>query len=242
MTVFAKQYGRLGNNLFQKAAAIGYAIKNGIEYSLLNPIAFASLYSPTTLNIREKQHSYADLHYETGWRNVMLDGYWQSEKYFAHCREEVLKAFGYKWDPRFGWCSIHVRRGDYLKYPDKHPVVTEDYMEIAIDQMVKRTGVRNFMVFSDDIPFCKEWMDADFYDDCHFEFSEGRTEQEDLELMSGCEHNIISNSTFSWWGAWLSQNPDKVVISPSKDNWFGPGNAHLDTSDLIPDSWIQIKY
>jgi hypothetical protein len=245
MKVFAHQYGRLGNNLFQKAAAIGYATKHGLDYHLCpwyakNNIAFGHRI------LKEQGHQYQELPFDEKWRkgkrNIVLDGYWQSAKYFDHCREEVLKAFGYDWSLKEGWCSIHVRRGDYLLYPDKHPVVTADYLERAIYHIYYDTGLLNFMVFSDDIPYCKAVLPNLRYQGFTFEYSEGRTAEEDLVLGSCCEHNIISNSTFSWWQAWLGRNENKIVISPSKDNWFGSGNSHLDTSDIIPESWIQIKY
>lgn len=241
-TVYAKQYGRLGNNLFQKAAAIGYATKHGYNYYLsTNPH-----FNKRPISLRENGHQYQELPKLYG-DSILLDGYWQSEKYFAHCREEALKAFGFNWMPVFpDTCAIHVRRGDYLLYPDKHPVVTVEYLTQAIGEIIRVTDVRHFMFFSDDIAWCKKLVAHDLHPSIvfgwKFDFSEGRTETEDLELMSSCQHQIISNSTFSWWGAWLNQNPDKVVISPSKHNWFGPGNAHLCTDDIIPDSWIQIKY
>lgn len=238
MSVYAKQYGRLGNQLFQKAAAIGYAMKHGLVYDIES-------YRPRFGNylihhIRESAHNFMPLPAPApAAKHVILEGYFQSEKYFDHCREEVLKAFGFNWELRQGWCSIHVRRGDYLLYPDKHPVVPYDYLKLAVVLIYQKTGCENFHVFSDDIPWCKS-----VFEQCkhNIVYSEGHTPEEDLILGSCCEHNIISNSTFSWWQAWLGQNPNKVVISPSKDNWFGPGNAHLDTSDLIPESWIQIKY
>lgn len=242
-TVYAKQYGRLGNNLFQKAAAIGYAKKLGFEYKL------STVPPRGAITIREEGHQYQEL--PSGFINIyfnlVLDGYWQSERYFAHCREEVLKAFGYNWMPVFPeTCAIHVRRGDYLKYPDKHPVVTKEFLIQAIHRVLGLAEVERFMFFSDDIEWCKKFVRFELpqklYDAYDWFFSEGRTGREDLELMSSCQHQIISNSTFSWWGAWLNQNPDKVVVSPSKYNWFGPGNAHLCTDDIIPDSWIQIKY
>ncbi len=248
-TVYAKQYGRLGNNLFQKAAAIGYAKKHGINYDKQpwDRGGFSDRYRRRhLLAIFEKGHMYQELPAPEK-EVIILDGYWQSEKYFAHCREEVLKAFGFNWLPVFHeTCAIHVRRGDYLNYPDKHPVVTEEYLIEAINKIRRNTDIERFMFFSDDIDWCARFVQfglpQKLYDAYDWAFSEGRTEREDLELMSSCQHQIISNSTFSWWGAWLNQNPGKVVASPSKDNWFGPGNAHLDTSDLIPDSWIQIKY
>jgi len=246
MTIFAKQYGRLGNNLFQKAAAIGYAMKHGMEYCTCPWYAKNNITFGNARVIKEVGHQYQELSFEKKWskgrRNIVLDGYWQSARYFDHCREEVLKDFGFNWPHRAGACSIHVRRGDYLLYPDKHPVVSAEYLQKAIRHISQHTGIGHFVVFSDDILFCKTLFEGLEYCGFVFEYSEGHTEKEDLELMSGCEHNIISNSTFSWWGAYANHNPNKVVISPSKDNWFGPGNAHLDTSDLIPDSWIQIKY
>lgn len=241
-TVYARQYGRLGNNLFQKAAAIGYATRYGLDYDLIGGIRNG--YAQHCYNITELGHHFNDLlpPASNDRRSVMLNGYWQSEKYFAHCREEVLKAFGFNWMPVFPeTCAIHVRRGDYLNYPDKHPVVTKSYIDMATTYIRRQTGVNHFLFFSDDIEWCKQYAKEDRGVET-FDFSESRTELEDLELMSSCQHQIISNSTFSWWAAWLNQNPDKVVISPSKDNWFGPGNAHLDTKDIIPDSWIQIRY
>lgn len=241
MSVYAKQYGRLGNNLFQKAAAIGYAMKHGKEYNLCPWNTNNTVNAGRPVYIREDSHSYQELPLLHHHR-IMLDGYWQSDRYFSHCREEVLKAFGYNWELIPGVCSIHVRRGDYLLYPDKHPVISEEYLDHAIWYMHEHVGISRFIVFSDDIEFCKEFVPRRMYPRDSIEYSEGRSEVEDLEFMSSCAHNIIANSTFSWWSAWLNQNPNKVVVSPSKDNWFGPGNSHLDTSDLIPDSWIQIKY
>lgn len=241
--ITTKLYGRLGNQCFQKAAAIGYGIKHGIPYVVDEEPAEVHMW-PRPIVIREKTHAYQELAFKPEWRNrcIVLDGYWQSEMYFSHCREEVLNAFGLNWPHRAGVCSIHVRRGDYLLYPDKHPVVSNEYLQQAIRYISKHTGIHQFMVFSDDIPYCKSIFSVLDYCGFVFDYSEGRTEKEDLELMSGCEHHIISNSTFSWWAAFLDQNPNKVVISPSKDNWFGPGNASLCTDDIIPESWIQIKY
>lgn len=239
MPVYAKQYGRLGNTLFQKAAAIGYAMKHDLVYDLRStkpPICYQKYL------IHESGHHYQELEFEPEFRNecaIVLDGYWQSEKYFSHCREEVVKAFGYIRSALPRVCSIHVRRGDYLKYPDKHPVVNIDYLVQAMEMIVGLREIDQFMVFSDDLLWCIEQFAKLPY---KFDYSTDHSEQEDMQIMSYCGHNIISNSTFSWWGAWLGKYSDKVVISPSKDNWFGPGNAHLDTSDIIPESWIQIKY
>lgn len=247
-TVYAKQYGRLGNNLFQKAAAIGYAVTHGLNYDLTEGIR--SSYAARCMHLKEDGHHFNALPAPTmhDRRNVFLDGYWQSEKYFAHCREEVLKAFAdtfrWNWCCHPGWCAIHVRRGDYLNYPDKHPAVTDVYLCKAIKHMLSTYASMKFTFFSDDIAWCRgfvnEWGEA--FPETQFEFSEGKSQESDLFSMSCHAHQIISNSTFSWWAAWLNQNPDKVVISPAKENWFGPGNAHLCTDDIIPDSWIQIKY
>lgn len=245
MGVYAKQYGRLGNRCFQQAAAIGYAMTHDMPYVLGELTTNKVMRMSPVITLKEGGHNYTELPFQSHWKNkaVILDGYWQSEKYFAHCREEVLKAFVFPWELKEGWCSIHVRRGDYLNYPDKHPVVTAEYLEKAMDYMIGKLGYYQFMFFSDDIDWCKYFVKhGEFAAEFISEFREGYTEIEDLIVMSCCESHIISNSTFSWWGAWLNQNPNKVVISPSKDNWFGPGNAHLDTSDLIPESWIQIKY
>lgn len=242
MAVYARQYGRTGNQLFQKAAAIGYAMKHGLEYNLCPWNTQNTIQIGRPGYIKEATHNYQELPLLRNPR-IMLDGYFQSERYFTHCREEVLKAFGYQWMPISATtCSIHLRRGDYLLYPEKHPVINEEYLDLAIKYILDTTVANTFLVFSDDIPFTQQLIESRFYQHCYFEFIEGRSEKEDIELMSSCQHNIIANSTFSWWAAWLNQNPDKVVVSPSKDNWFGPGNSHLDTSDLIPDSWIQIKY
>lgn len=240
--------GRLGNQLFQMATTICYASKNKLPYCI--PKYTVSLtHFPKYFDVKpccnelpknlktyhEQKHSYTEILPQD---NIVLNGFFQSEKYFAECRDQILEAFGFSWHLRKGVVSIHLRRGDYLILQDKHPPVSREYIANAIEFMIGR-GFNKFRVYSDDIPFCKVEFNLfrGVFNDCEFEFSEGRNVIDDLQDMSCCEHNIISNSTYSWWAAWLNRNPNKIVYAPKI--WFGPGNAHLDDKDIIPENWIK---
>ena len=154
-------------------------------------------------------------------------------------RDEILKVFNFPYEFKEGVCSIHVRRGDYLLYPTKHPVVTLDYIYRAIDYILANTDTESFMVFSDDIPWCK----ANIKQAENISFSEGRNEMEDFLLMSHCAHNICSNSTMAVVAAEINQNPNKVVVVPSESNWFGPDNScKMTVKDLFRPEWHQITY
>jgi hypothetical protein len=246
--ITCKLYGGLGNQLFQIATTISHAIKNGVDYKIPEYSINTSIWKtyihhlPKLLpnhtisgTYNEPSHNYNELPFQDG---MCLDGYFQSERYFKDHRKEVLEALNFKWKPFKKIVSIHVRRGDYLKYPTKHPVVTINYIDWAIKHF-KSLGYKRFMVFSDDMEWCRENINSNtIHDSCIFSYSEGNSNMYDLTQMSQCEHHIIANSSFSWWGAWLNQNPDKIVIAPL--TWFGPDNAHLNTSDLIPSSWTAV--
>jgi hypothetical protein len=133
-----------------------------------------------------------------------------------------------------GWVSIHVRRGDYLSFPEHHPPLTMDYYREAMSRF---PGAR-FLVFSDDPGWCLlNFRDAGY----QVEISTGRTAAEDMALMASCDHHIIANSSFSWWSAWLNRNPSKRVIAPDpKTRWFGPAKKGWNTADLLPAAWEQI--
>ena len=171
--------------------------------------------------------------------NYYLNGYWQSEKYFSESSELIRKELSPSEDMLknlkktpfldTNTISLHVRRGDYLNSNGYHPVQSVEYYKNAIDIV----GDYDYIfVFSDDIKWCKDNLKFD-----NMIFIEGLTDIEDLHLMSLCNHNIIANSSFSWWGAWLNSNPDKKVIAPIK--WFGD-KANLNCEDIIPDNWIKI--
>ena len=175
--------------------------------------------------------------------DVLLVGHFQSEKFFFHHRKEILDLFEpdeesktyikekYNSVLNKDTCSIHVRRGDYLGLQNYHPVLSIEYNLSAIEFLGKN---KHFMIFSDDVLWCQE----------NFSFLKNKTyvignsDFQDLYLMSFCNNNIIANSTFSWWGAWLNQNENKKVIIPS--NWFGPSYAHLKTDDLYCENWVKI--
>lgn len=249
MTTIVKPetYGRMGNFLFQAAAAMGYAWRHGLEFTVpdttkkprSNPIYLQHLVNPKwdpnapLVIIKEQGFPYRELEWREEWRgqrNIVLDGYWQSEKYFKDYRKQVIEAFGFMWRMRKGTVSVHVRRGDYLKWTRKHPQVTEKWYRSAMEKFPGFT----FHFFSDDIAWCKKAFGKQKW--C--KFSEGMTEVEDLQLMSQCEHHICSCSTFSWWGAWLNENPDKKVIMPKL--WFVPGwsgTTEQDLRDIVPSSW-----
>lgn len=249
--------GRCGNFLFQAATALGYSIKHGLAFtvptSTNNPI-WNPIYFPHLINglydgrkipfyINEKQHAYQDLPSPDAPNgNVILRGYWQSYKYFDFCRDRIIDAFQIPYTLVPGTVGLHVRRGDYLQYPTINPLATREYYEKAVKEFWLR-GYKQFLVFSDDIEWCKKEFQDPVYKGLAFQYrATGTGALEDISALSGCEHMIASNSTFAWWGAWLNRNPEKIVICPHEDNYYGPDNKHLDVSTLYPPEWLRIAY
>ena len=246
--VSTRLIGRLGNQMFQIAAAIGYATKHKMNYWIpqksINERVWPAFFKHFPKEpeeyykyfiYKEVKHSYNEipLYYD-----VILEGYFQSEKYFSHCRNYILNAFQIPYKRLDGFVSVHVRRGDYVtNFPDKHPAVSIEYLTGAIDYFIN-LGYKSFLVCSDDIRWCIESFKPMEQKGIVFSYSTNHAPIEDMAMMSCCEHNIISNSSFSWWSSWLNQNPDKIVIAPKI--WFGKGNDHLETKDIYCDSWIKL--
>ena len=176
-------------------------------------------------------------------------GRFQSEKYFANHEADVRKAFTFdinkssKQTQQAVECiskensvSIHIRRGDYLDKTNKsifENICTLNYYNQAIQYIIEHFEQPVFYIFSDDILWVKEQLslpNAFFVD-----WNSGKQSWEDMFLMSLCKHNIVANSTFSWWGAWLNQNKDKVVLCPTKYT-----NIYDDT-DFFPKEWHRIN-
>lgn len=181
--------------------------------------------------------------------NCYLSGVWQSEKYFKDVEGVLKKEFTLKnkpsvetknWIEKVAGCnsvSIHIRRGDYINNPKTnqfHGVCSLEYYNDAIKLISQKINDPVFFIFSDDIDWAKANLKIDYP---IFYVSDKKTpDYEELAIMSKCRHNIIANSSFSWWGAWLNENPDKIAIAPKK--WFAGGNT--DTKDLIPPSWTKL--
>ncbi len=180
--------------------------------------------------------------------NLFLDGYWQSPRYFTDIREEILadftlaKPLGKAAEAACSLIagsasvSIHIRRGDYTtaKNSAVHGLCSLAYYERAIRIVTERTEAPHWFVFSDDIAWAK--ANLPLRERTTYVSGEGITDAEELTLMSRCAHNIIANSSFSWWGAWLNRNPAKVVVAPTP--WFNTRDDHH--QDLIPDTWITL--
>ena len=180
--------------------------------------------------------------------DVYLDGYWQSERYFKDFEEEIRSAFTLREGMgsmaivaaddikrTSNSVSLHIRRGDYVedsKTNAYHGTCSPDYYKRAIGYVENSMGEVKLFVFSDDIEWAKE---QDLFKGAVFVSNTDIKDYEELIIMSMCRHNIIANSSFSWWGAWLNGNTNKIVVAPEK--WF---NVEKDTSDLIPQSWVRI--
>jgi hypothetical protein len=181
--------------------------------------------------------------------NIHLDGYWQSEKYFIDIANTIRHDFTLKKEmtaksrelsekiKNTNSVSIHIRRGDYLssKFSSIYPVLTMDYYRQALDAIKNKIKDPYIFIFTDDI----HWVKDNLYITGPKEFVSGQEEinvNEELILMSQCRHNIIANSSFSWWGAWLNSNTDKIVIAPQ--NWLSVKNYNI--NDLVPEKWIKI--
>ena len=251
--------GGLGNILFQIAAAYSVSLRDNMQLIVDSTNHFGGHYgiSKYTNNILryinfsenkinypifgENGHQYSEI--PKFQSNTKLNGYFQSEKYFDKIRDEVLNLYSptndiiikineYYLDVlKNKTTSLHVRRGDYLGIPNYHPTLPIEYYQNALKFIDANETI---LVFSDDIEWCKS--NFDFIKNKIF--IDNLNDYEELYLMSICNNNIIANSTFSWWGAWLNKNMHKKVISPKI--WFGPSLANLKTYDIYCDKWIII--
>ncbi|MBP3473107.1 MAG: alpha-1,2-fucosyltransferase [Paraprevotella sp.] len=262
--IYVSLFGRLGNNLFQLAAAASLAKRmNAYMIAIPNPNYVVPSKNPQPLSvylkpykknilkafdIREGQPLDCSIYHEPEFcynklpetDGIYLHGYFQSEKYFDVAEVRYLLRIEepmeqklqnqYKYLLSKHPVSINVRRGDYLKMQSYHPVCTLDYFKTAMHILGKH---RHFLIDSDDLEWCKSVFHGE-----NIHFIEGLSDVESLYLQSLCSDHIISNSTFGWWAAWLDNSPDKKVIAPKQ--WFGKQITHLDTKDLLPNSWTTI--
>ncbi|GAC1423995.1 MAG: alpha-1,2-fucosyltransferase [Flavisolibacter sp.] len=191
-------------------------------------------------------------HFDTAFNHlgpdVYLKGYFQSEKYFQSITQKLQKSLKLNaqaiknippYTPLFSGpdsVGVHIRKGDYAKseIADYHGVLGIDYYHSGHQVMKKNYPNCKFYVFSEDLHWAKK--NFPFSDTIFVSQNLTLSPIEDFYLMSQCKHNIIANSSFSWWAAWLNNNPSKVVIAPKK--WFN--NGPKDTQDLIPQEWITI--
>ena len=229
-------------------------IATNLELSeLIQQNIFARSFEKLLPTFRRKIYAEKSFEFDSNFfkagKNIYLKGYRQSEKYFINIEDKIRNQI--KFQPtllsevanyanflqNITSISIHIRRGDYTntnvnKY---HGVMTREYYQQAINTISSLINNPSFFIFSDNI----DWVKDNLQFSSSATFVSGKISKnhyQDFYLMSQCKHNIIANSSFSWWAAWLNNNQNKIVIAPKK--WFN--NAPLNYKDLIPESWIKI--
>ncbi len=185
-------------------------------------------------------------------RNIYVTGYWQSEKYFSSIQQILLNDFQFRYEQTSinkalsreiisnNSISLHIRRGDYISDSQTNNIMapcTLEYYYTCIKELEKKFSDLHFYIFSDDIKWAEENLEID-HPVKYVDFNIGNYAFEDMRLMSQCKHNIIANSSFSWWGAWLNKNPEKIVIAPQK--WFNDPILNSQASDIVPESWMRL--
>ena len=297
-TVVIRLVGGLGNQMFQHAAALGLAARQGralkMEVSAFEACESrpyqldclkvpqdlytgAPLFQPGSRSVAARvirrikrdvfkasafrKGVYCEPHFhfdpaffQLSGAEILLNGYFQSPRYFESVAQLLrerfqpvapLSATAADWAAKIAAspCSVslHVRRGDYLQAPHAalHDALDRGYYDRAVNLVQRLAGERvEFFLFSDEPDFI-----ADAFADlpgAHVVRSDPSTSWEDMFLMARCRHNIIANSSYSWWGAWLNPAEDKCVIAPAR--WFTPGRlAARNVLDLYPDDWILLK-
>jgi len=249
------QVGRLGNQMFEIASTIGIAIKNKHNYAF--PLwTYNNYYTyfenplpsiPTYLNYTRLKESTINKYQIFDIKpdiNYALSGYFQCYEYFDFCKDIILNYFKLKqihqnhinYNYKFNnSVSIHVRRGDYINFPNYHPIQSIEYFNNALNLIKQKDNIDRIYICSDDIQWCKDNLKYN-----NIIYVEGESPIIDMFIMANCNHNIIANSSFSWWSAYLNKNPNKIVIAPK--NWWGPDyiKQGLNTEQLLPKQWIQL--
>lgn len=243
--VSSRTCGRLGNFLFQFAATYSHAKKNGFDYCMPKRSMNERLWpTPKFKNIKycgpqpgktylEPSPAYSPIPDED---NLLLEGYYQSEKYWHGLNKEISEVLEFEYRPA-DYVSVHVRRGDYLQFPDQFPVLPIDYYTRAM-QYCANNGYSHFKIYSDDIKWCKNTF-GESTGSITMEYSTGKSAIDDMRDMFNGAGLIVANSSFSLFPALLrTDNP--LIIAPKEDRWFGPKNKHLDSPDRLPERFIKM--
>ena len=251
--------GGLGNQMFQIAHTYAQGLRNGVEVKF-KPVAYTPMqaHQPTKYldnifrKIKFEDFTTNQKQIKAGWPfeeinpplndNIEFFGYFQSSKNFYGFNEEIKKLFSpsqiflekiYQKYPQLqnkNNISIHIRRGDYLKISDILPVVDISYIQKCMETI---SEYDNIFVFSDDKIWVKENIKFE-----NIIYVDGLEDYEELWTISLCRINITVNSSFSWWGAYLNENENKLVFTPSI--WFGP-QGEKNYEDIYEKNWIKIK-
>lgn len=257
--------GYLGNRIFQWASTIGIAKKNGMQYAF--PKHEYMDYFNGDFHVNNSVNEWETVDYlEPNFKynevilnanlNYNLLGYFQSYKYFKHCEEEIRKLFDFKNEikqyinskylnnipPSKPLVALHFRRGDYINYPECHPILSLNYYIESIKLIKQQIGGEiQIVIFSNDFNWCENNIkESDF--GCDILFAKDNNQGQDMFFMSQCNLHVIANSTMSWWGAWLCDFKHKMVIAPKKELWFGKARKTQEWSvnDLYLDNFISI--
>ncbi len=186
---------------------------------------------------------------------VLMDGYFQSEKYFEDYSDLIRNQFKFqeldndivnisvlKNIKDSTSVAVHVRRGDYVKYAPTnafHGVCSKEYYNRAIQYFIEHLPGSHFYFFSDEPDWVAEnLLQADMNVNI-IKNNNGASSWKDMYLMSQCKHNIIANSSFSWWGAWLNNNQSKKIIAPAR--WFQVDDPFYEPNDIVPKNWIRLS-
>lgn len=237
--VYIEHGDRLGNWMFRLATAgslsdeVGICVEDesaigemrrypafaGLEFRV-GAVEGARIY-------REPRFAYDAIPFRPSDGNLLLKGYFQSWRYFDSVKARSMFRMTCETEARLraeyaealvcpDITSIGVRRGDYLAYPHRFPFVGKDYYRKAIARMPE---VKNFLVCSDDMSWCRGFFSERNFPGRTFHFSHAERDEDDLHLPALCRNNILANSSFSWWGGYLNEHPDKRTLAPSR--WFG---------------------
>jgi len=247
--------GGLGNQLFQIAAAYAHCKRNKMEFKLSSNVAHDKHGTHWESILYKCKKYFGEYKEQPRWHEpafhyvpipadaTAVGGYFQSSKYFSDYADNVRNLFvlPYKMQQEIRAkyaalldCSnnavLHIRRGDYVPLPTFHCILNEDYYRRAVALLRERVPDAHLLVFSDDLPWARG---LDFLSGATFVDEPNAATA--LYLMSQFEHYVLSNSSFSWWSAWLGTTA-KTVIAP--DRWFGPSGPQ-DVQDIYELSWIQ---
>lgn len=257
-------YTNLGNWMFQYAAAVSVAKRDGKAIAvyledktkrialeqyrklLFGDVLVVDSMPHGTVTYEQPEFKYSPMPDFRGFKDIIMRGFFQSEKYFdkelvrsrfrpSNEQVDYLQCKYGAWLSRANVTGVSVRHGkDYLAGCDMHPFVGARYFHDAIGRLA---DCDDYIVCSDDIAWCRDFFSREFPDK-RFLFCEGESALNQLYLQSLCKNNIVSNSSFSWWGAWLNENEGKLVIAPSM--WFGPMATYrdIDWQDIYFDGMI----